>query len=436
MDAAPWLPNLARLQLTECGTPGDGGAPSAGRGLGGDPPKAARPNAGEDAPRGLQTLPIEITTMIAAIGTDYDCRDIVKYFSTLRNLREEFKSDIFWEDLCQSRGFLKPGLSDRALNALILQMPAASQNQLRNELDPPAVKGVKPPPLRHKVLFVVRCILLPTPYLERDADLVVCPKPYDVPYGAKANTATEFDYAYDKKNRMLVLLDKQREWVRLPWPNQLALAIEDFGDGSRNEHYCIETLVLPMRSGMPFNTIPADFFNEDKRFQHSNGESDACLKAVRHLKNIDFIGARAFQSQHQLDLTLPPSLKTIGDAAFQGCTNLTLYPDEPIELDSSEQPSEQLPDQLRTIGYAAFADCAALRTLTLPASLEGIGDDVFSNCHRSLEVTFKKSIGLNDCPPAWLFDEGHPMIAKGESVYNEMVQPLWDAVQAQMNHGP
>ena len=76
-------------------------------------------------------------------------------------------------------------------------------------------------------------------------------------------------------------------------------------------------------------------------------------------------------------LTLPSSLKSIGDEAFGGCRSLT---------------SLTLPSSLQSIGNSAFRDCNSLTSLTLPSSLQSIGDYAFYGCSSLSSLTFPSSL--------------------------------------------
>lgn len=61
--------------------------------------------------------------------------------------------------------------------------------------------------------------------------------------------------------------------------------------------------------------------------------------------------------------TMPRSIKSIEDYAFDGCTNIT---------------SIELPEGLTHIGYRAFGGCSNLNNIKLPKSLAHIGSNAFS----------------------------------------------------------
>ena len=63
-------------------------------------------------------------------------------------------------------------------------------------------------------------------------------------------------------------------------------------------------------------------------------------------------------------IELPPSVQSIGDEAFQGCTALA-------SLDLGE---------LNSMGERAFAECDSLTVIDFPDSLLGVGVRAFQNC--------------------------------------------------------
>ena len=74
---------------------------------------------------------------------------------------------------------------------------------------------------------------------------------------------------------------------------------------------------------------------------------------------------------------LPPKLETLGDTAFLGCASL-----EEIEFPSS----------LKSIGSSAFRGCTSLKNFQLPCRLESIGDGAFRDCSSITSVVIPDSV--------------------------------------------
>ena len=67
--------------------------------------------------------------------------------------------------------------------------------------------------------------------------------------------------------------------------------------------------------------------------------------------------------------TIPDSVTSIGDWAFDGCELLT-------EI--------TIPNSIKSIGYEAFSSCKSLKSITIPDSVTSIGERAFEYC-KSLE---------------------------------------------------
>lgn len=72
--------------------------------------------------------------------------------------------------------------------------------------------------------------------------------------------------------------------------------------------------------------------------------------------------------------TIPDTVKTIGDRAFYGCTNLK---------------NIVIPDGIVGIDWYTFSHCTSLETITLPSSLQSIGYKVFDGCNSLQKVNYK-----------------------------------------------
>ena len=79
-------------------------------------------------------------------------------------------------------------------------------------------------------------------------------------------------------------------------------------------------------------------------------------------KNVETIGEFAFYSLSVDSITLPNTLKTLGNSAFEKCSHIN---------------NVIVPNNVTVIGDRAFADCTALASIAIGDSLERIGADAF-----------------------------------------------------------
>jgi len=75
--------------------------------------------------------------------------------------------------------------------------------------------------------------------------------------------------------------------------------------------------------------------------------------------------------------TLPSSVTSIGDLAFEFCTALT---------------SILIPDSVTSIGNAAFALCTTLTNVTIPDSVTRLGDSAYWSCTSLTSITLGNSV--------------------------------------------
>ena len=79
------------------------------------------------------------------------------------------------------------------------------------------------------------------------------------------------------------------------------------------------------------------------------------------------IGNQAFQKCYFTNISIPESVKRIGEYAFSQCTNLI---------------SISIPDGVTSIGGYAFSACTNLKTITIPKSCTKFGYYVFTGCEK------------------------------------------------------
>lgn len=109
-------------------------------------------------------------------------------------------------------------------------------------------------------------------------------------------------------------------------------------------------------------------------------------------KSVSALAKSAFYKSNIRAVTVPKSVKTIGEYCFYGCAGLNSVSlnsglttiERYVFYDCKTLTSIEIPDTVSTIGGYCFANCSALKSATLPNSLTELQDDTFSWCE-SLE---------------------------------------------------
>ena len=101
------------------------------------------------------------------------------------------------------------------------------------------------------------------------------------------------------------------------------------------------------------------------------------LTSITIPDSVTSIGKSAFARCTSLtSITIPDSVTSIGDSAFSGCTLTSII----------------IPDSVTSIGYIAFADCKSLTSITIPDSVTSIGDGTFRDCTSLTNITIPDSV--------------------------------------------
>lgn len=97
-------------------------------------------------------------------------------------------------------------------------------------------------------------------------------------------------------------------------------------------------------------------------------------------KNVTSIGKWAFCHCQSLEsVEIPSSVTSIGDNAFIGCTNLA---------------SLELSYGIKSIGNGAFQGCTSLESVKLPNSIESLGSQAFFECVSLTSITLPSNIEI------------------------------------------
>lgn len=112
--------------------------------------------------------------------------------------------------------------------------------------------------------------------------------------------------------------------------------------------------------------------------QYLGGGDHATVPASAHGRKVTALAKNVFNSHTELKtITLPDTLEEIGQSAFAFCTGLT---------------SVNIPGSVRTFEETAFYDCTALENVTLSEGLTEIGPYAFHGCTALTEITCPESL--------------------------------------------
>ena len=93
--------------------------------------------------------------------------------------------------------------------------------------------------------------------------------------------------------------------------------------------------------------------------------------------SVTTIGSGAFSGSGLTSVTIPNSVTTIENSAFEECSSLT---------------SVTIPNNVTTIGSGAFRSCTSLTSITIPNSVTTIRDYAFKFCSSLVSVTIPNSV--------------------------------------------
>ncbi len=116
-------------------------------------------------------------------------------------------------------------------------------------------------------------------------------------------------------------------------------------------------------------------------FANAGGEVVNSYNTSADAKYFDYFGLRTVKSSEIGSVTIPNSVKKIGDNAFSNCYNLLL----------ETKGGSSFGTGAESIGASAFANCVSLDSIRFPTTLKTIGRDAFAGCSienpKSVEVT-------------------------------------------------
>ncbi len=136
-----------------------------------------------------------------------------------------------------------------------------------------------------------------------------------------------------------------------------------------------------------------------------NGAFNGCsqLTSISIPSTVKSIGRDAFTNTKITSITIPSGVTKIVDSAFEGCTNLTTVsiPSTVTSIGANAFAgtgikSVSIPSSVKTIGNNAFKNCSSLTGVTLNNGLTDIGDFAFTDCSSLTSISLPgtlKNIG-------------------------------------------
>ena len=124
------------------------------------------------------------------------------------------------------------------------------------------------------------------------------------------------------------------------------------------------------------------------------------LKKLIICEGVESVGENAFRDIGLSSITLPATLKSIGEYAFSHNNELSevTIPEGITTIGngmfagSNELKSITIPNTVTSIGDKAFDSCRQLKSITIPGGVTSIGDNAFSNCDQLGSVIMPKSV--------------------------------------------
>lgn len=148
--------------------------------------------------------------------------------------------------------------------------------------------------------------------------------------------------------------------------------------------YCNDTIIFASRDVAEVEIPPTVRKIGNDAFEHCSNLKSVQFLAEDNLKPcIDEICDDAFRDCLGLsEFSIPFAVKKIGNYAFNNCQNLKHIV---FEMDNT------VPCQLEEIGDSAFAGCSNLVSIEIPSNVKTIGDSAFDNCQELSEIKFQNS---------------------------------------------
>ena len=170
----------------------------------------------------------------------------------------------------------------------------------------------------------------------------------------------------------------------------------------KNPFYSCEklSLIIVNENNASYSSEDGVLFNKAKTelIQYPVGNSRTSYTIP---SSVTSIGDHAFDGCESLkNITIPNSVTSIGDFAFYWCSNLTslTIPSSVTSIGNHAfvscdgLTSVTIPNSVTSIGDYAFARCAGMTSITIPNSVTNIGEGTFSECFYLTSITIPNSV--------------------------------------------
>lgn len=118
-----------------------------------------------------------------------------------------------------------------------------------------------------------------------------------------------------------------------------------------------------------------DLYDEVARDARGNITSLLLEADINPLLYMDTVPAGYLPEQRDVkSIIIPGNIKSIGDYAFKGCSNLT---------------NVTIPDNIKSISEDMFGFCDSLTSINIPNSVKSIGRGVFYKCELLKTINYK-----------------------------------------------
>ena len=156
------------------------------------------------------------------------------------------------------------------------------------------------------------------------------------------------------------------------------------------------------------------------------------------------IGADAFNNTSLTNVTIPNSVTSLGARSFEYCPLTSVIIGSGVTNIGEQEfsgcsslTSLTIPNSVTSIGDEAFLDCTSLTNVTIPNSVSSIGDDAFEDCASLTNVTISSGVtSIGDSPFEYCGSLAAINVNRGNIFYSSLDGVLFDKSQTTLIEYP